>query len=131
MKRTVFLALLALFAFSHQPAFAQEGSLSAELSDTSEIGPSAITATVTFTARAAEQGTPVPTLLAQAPDESQKGGFWAYLRENWAALLALALLVAEAIVRLTPSDRDNSILNFLKSFIDKLIPNARQGGGSH
>mgnify|MGYP000110664597 CR=1 FL=1 len=38
---------------------------------------------------------------------------------------------AELIVRLTPSEKDNSILNAVKGFIDKILPNLTKDGGIH
>lgn len=49
--------------------------------------------------------------------------------EQW-ILLGLAIFhVAEVIVRLTPTEKDDSILNKIKSVLDAVIPNIKKGGG--
>ncbi len=54
-----------------------------------------------------------------------------FISENWIVLLTSLIGVAEVIVRLTPSKKDNSILNLVKRIIDAIIPNFRSGGGRH
>ena len=54
-----------------------------------------------------------------------------FISENWIVLLASLIGVVEVIVRLTPSDKDNSILNLIKRLIDAIVPNFRSGGGRH
>lgn len=51
---------------------------------------------------------------------------WAFLVENW-YILILPLL--EIIVRLIPGEKDNNILRIIQSWLDKIIPNNRAGGG--
>lgn len=77
-------------------------------------------------------------LLAQAPDSTgtsnvadSSGGLAGFLKSNWAALVGLLIALLEGITRLTPSERDNSVINFLKYLIDAIIPNRREGGGVH
>lgn len=50
---------------------------------------------------------------------------------QWAGIVAGIFAVAETIVRLTPTEKDNSILNAIKSFVDKIIPNLKSNGGEH
>ena len=54
-----------------------------------------------------------------------------FISENWIVLLTSLIGVAEVIVRLTPSEKDNSILNLIKRLIDVIIPNFHSGGGKH
>jgi hypothetical protein len=54
-----------------------------------------------------------------------------FLRLYWGKLLLSILGVVELIVRLTPTDKDNSIFNLLYSIINAIIPNLRAGGGLH
>jgi len=54
-----------------------------------------------------------------------------FFTENWGKILAGIIGLAEIIVRLTPSDQDNSILNLIKRIIDAIIPNFRIRGGKH
>ena len=42
------------------------------------------------------------------------------------------IAILEVVVRLTPSDKDNSLLNKVIWFIEKIIPNrSKQKGGLH
>ena len=43
--------------------------------------------------------------------------------ENWTEILLAVLGLAEVIVRLTPTEKDNSILNKIMWVVNKLIPN--------
>tara|TARA_R110002012_G_scaffold46573_4_gene122978 strand:- start:354 stop:497 length:144 start_codon:yes stop_codon:yes gene_type:complete len=43
--------------------------------------------------------------------------------ENWSEILLAVLGLAEVIVRLTPTEKDNSILNKVMWVVNKLIPN--------
>ena len=42
---------------------------------------------------------------------------------QWTEILLAILAIAEIIVRLTPTEKDNSILNKIMWVVDKLIPN--------
>ena len=46
-------------------------------------------------------------------------------------IVAILILVAEAIVSITPSEKDNSILLKIKRVINLIIPNLKKGGGKH
>jgi len=50
---------------------------------------------------------------------------------DWTEILALAIIVAEAITNITPSEKDNSILLKIKKIINFVIPNLKKGGGKH
>jgi hypothetical protein len=55
-----------------------------------------------------------------------------FLKRNWGVLLPALLVFVEVIVRLTRTEKDNSILNFIKILVDAVIPNRavkRIGGG--
>jgi len=52
-----------------------------------------------------------------------------FFSNNWGALLMGLLGFADLITRLTPSVKDNSILNFLSTIINAIIPNLKKGGG--
>lgn len=68
--------------------------------------------------------------FCQGP-EVVKDSFLDVLAENWAVVLTATLVFAEAIVKITPSEKDNSILNFIKKILDFVLPNIRKGGGEH
>lgn len=58
--------------------------------------------------------------------QTDGGGF---LLKNWGALLMGLLGLADLVTRLTPSEKDNSIVNFLISIFNVIIPNLKKGGG--
>jgi hypothetical protein len=80
----------------------------------------------------------MPTILF-AQDSTGTGGagsggdsFGDFLKENWGILLPALLVFVEAVIRLTPSEQDNSIFNFIKRIIDAILPNKASkevGGG--
>lgn len=57
-----------------------------------------------------------------------------WLMEHYTDLLAILLglvAVAEIVVNLTPSEKDNSVLLKIKNALSAVIPNFRKGGGTH
>ena len=57
-----------------------------------------------------------------------------WLIEHYADLIAIVvglIAVAEIVVNLTPSEKDNSILLKIKNALAAIIPNFRKGGGTH
>ena len=56
----------------------------------------------------------------------EKGNFFS---RNWGALIMGLLGFADLVTRLTPTEKDNSILNFLVSIFNAIIPNLKKGGG--
>lgn len=71
----------------------------------------------------------VETDSTPAPEKPK--GLWAWLKANWAVLIPAFVAFLETVFRLTPTNTDNSVLNFIKSILDWLIPNRRIGGGTH
>lgn len=57
------------------------------------------------------------------------GGIWDFFLANLSTIILALFALAEVIVRLTPTEKDNSILSFLKRLVDWLIPNISKGGG--
>ncbi len=53
-----------------------------------------------------------------------------FFSDNWGALLMGLLGFVDVVARLTPTEKDNSIVNFLLSFFNAIIPNFKKGGGS-
>ncbi len=53
-----------------------------------------------------------------------------FLSDNWGALLMGVLGFVDLVARLTPSEKDNSIVNFLMTLFNAIIPNFKKGGGS-
>jgi len=55
-----------------------------------------------------------------------------FLKEHWVAVSTALLVFIDVIVRLTPSEKDNSIFNLFKMVYDVIIPNLASkkiGGG--
>ena len=51
---------------------------------------------------------------------------------DWTTLIWSLIAIFEVIVRLTPSEKDNSLLNKVIWIVEKLIPNrSKQKGGLH
>lgn len=89
-------------------------------------------------ARPAKPAAPeVPVLRAQVADTTASdgtgdgGGFLAWAKAHWAVLAGALFAIAEAIVRVTPTERDNSIVNWLKKLLDGWLPNNSATGGQH
>jgi len=53
-----------------------------------------------------------------------------FLGISWENISFAVLSVIEVIVRIIPSAKDNSILNFISRFINYLVPNLRTDGGT-
>lgn len=54
-----------------------------------------------------------------------------FFKQNWQEILFGLLAFLEIIVRLTPSKKDNSILNIAIKIIEAILPNLKKGGGKH
>jgi hypothetical protein len=69
----------------------------------------------------------------QAPPEQTNVGQETsgnFFSNNWGAMLMGILGFVDLVARLTPSEKDNSIVNFLMSLFNAVIPNLKKGGGS-
>lgn len=76
--------------------------------------------------------TDTTTVTPPAGDADSKNLFaivWHWILQNKEASVGLLLLVLDALVRLTPTEKDNNLLRLLQSWLDKLIPNRKKGGG--
>jgi hypothetical protein len=65
-------------------------------------------------------------VLQVETDKQSLGGF---LAGNWGILSLSLLSFLEVITRLTPSEKDNTILKFLSNVLNAIIPNLKKGGG--
>ena len=61
-----------------------------------------------------------------------------WIQENWGQIVQITLIlyaIAEVVVKLTPSEKDNSILKkvaeIVNQIIDAVVPNLKKGGGTH
>ncbi|HEY3369336.1 MAG TPA: hypothetical protein VGK10_00730 [Prolixibacteraceae bacterium] len=60
-------------------------------------------------------------------DSETPGNFFL---ENWGSLALGLLTFLDVVARLTPTTRDNSIINLLSTIINAIIPNFKKGGGT-
>lgn len=79
----------------------------------------------------AQIATPAPDPIQSDPLQSDDVGWLNYVKSNFVTLAYALIAILEVIVRITPTERDNSLLSALKSLLDKLIPNRRVGGGTY
>lgn len=56
---------------------------------------------------------------------------WNFLKQWGIPLLGGIIALIEVIVRITPSEKDNAWLKWLKDIFDAIIPNLKKGGGTH
>ncbi|MBS1641551.1 MAG: hypothetical protein JSR11_03650 [Bacteroidetes bacterium] len=57
-----------------------------------------------------------------------------YITDNWETILSILVIsmpVFDAIVRLTPTKKDDTILSIIQKLLDKFLPNKKTGGGTH
>jgi hypothetical protein len=59
-------------------------------------------------------------------EKEAPGGF---IARNWGILTISLLGFFDVIARLTPTEKDNTILNFLSNILNVIIPNLKKGGG--
>ena len=52
-----------------------------------------------------------------------------FIQEHWVVLLLALLAFIEVIVRLTPTEKDNTIFAIVKRIINLFIPNRKKTGG--
>ncbi|HCY39963.1 MAG TPA: hypothetical protein DHV48_01155 [Prolixibacteraceae bacterium] len=69
-----------------------------------------------------------PLTPEQTNVEQQSAGN--FLTDHWGALLLGLLGFFDLVARLTPTEKDNSVVNFLLTIFNAIIPNFRKGGGS-
>jgi len=60
------------------------------------------------------------------PMEAPKGNFFS---DNWGELFLGLLRFYDLVARLTPTKKDNSVVNFLTMLYNAIIPNLKKGGG--
>ena len=53
-----------------------------------------------------------------------------FIKTNWFALLMGVLGLAEVITRLTPTEKDNTVLEWVKKALGIVFPNKKAGGGT-
>lgn len=100
-----------------------------ESADVQPAAPIPVTYSQTGPAPTLDEGQ--PETPAPAQDVLGSGGAWDFIKANFLELIFALLALLEILVRATKTEKDNSILNFIKSILDAIIPNRRVGGGSH
>lgn len=73
----------------------------------------------------------VPVAMFAQGDNGDSGGLlMGFLKDHWLALLIGLLAFAEVVTRLTPTKRDDTILEWIKQIIGVVFPNRKAGGGA-
>ena len=54
-----------------------------------------------------------------------------FVTENLVEIISGALVIAGVIVRLTPTEKDNSVFNLVKKILDTIVPNFDKKGNKH
>lgn len=75
----------------------------------------------------AKASSTIEASVSELAEPVEKGNFFTI---NWGTLLMGLLGFADLVARLTPTKKDNSIINFLSTIINAIIPNLKKGGGS-
>ncbi len=53
-----------------------------------------------------------------------------FFKDNWVPLLLGLIGLAEVVTRLTPTKKDDSILEWVKKLLDVFLPNNKKEGGT-
>jgi hypothetical protein len=76
----------------------------------------------------ASSDTEDPNVAVSKLVEPVEGGN--FFSDNWGALVLGLFGFIDLVARLTPTEKDNSIVNFLMTLLNSIIPNFKKGGGS-
>ncbi|HEY3372253.1 MAG TPA: hypothetical protein VGK10_15465 [Prolixibacteraceae bacterium] len=87
----------------------------------------ALTGTASAPSTKASVAGDVQIAFEQTNEESEAPGN--FFTRNWGTLVLGLLGFADLVTRLTPTEKDNSIVNFLVSVFNAIIPNLKKGGG--
>lgn len=61
--------------------------------------------------------------------DAEKQSVGGFLSANWGVLSLSLLSFLEVITRLTPTEKDNTVLKLLSNILNAIIPNLKKGGG--
>lgn len=53
-----------------------------------------------------------------------------FFKDNWFVLLMGLIGLAEVITRLTPTQKDNTVLEWIKQILNIVVPNKKREGGT-
>ena len=89
------------------------------------------TAAVLFTAALIAQAPAGAAEATQVTIPQLMEQLYKWITANWQEVLIFTIALAEFITRLTPTEKDNALLKTIVSWLDKLLPNRKKGGGVH
>ena len=69
-----------------------------------------------------------PVAVESSVIETSAGTPGGFLAEHWDKLLLGLLGFYDLVARLTPTTKDNSVVNFLTNLLNAVIPNLKMGG---
>jgi hypothetical protein len=72
---------------------------------------------------------PLYTLTSMEGGEGEVQSEGSWILRNWLELLLGLLAFIEIVVRLTPTKRDDSIIDWIHKLLSAIIPNKIKGGG--
>ena len=52
-----------------------------------------------------------------------------YITENWEFILPIIIAIYELVIRVKPTNKSKSIVNWVAVVFDKVVPNLKKGGG--
>jgi hypothetical protein len=70
-----------------------------------------------------------PVAIESAITETNGGTFGGFISANWGKLVLGLLSFYDLVARLTPTEKDNTIVTFLTKLLNAVIPNNKKGGG--
>lgn len=73
----------------------------------------------------------VPLAVAQGGNEAPAAlTILEFLKQNWSELVLGLFAFIEVIVRITPTQQDDSWFQWLRKIIDAVLPSRQSGGGN-
>ena len=70
-------------------------------------------------------------VMAQGAEVAQDSSFWNIIKDNIEVIVWSLIGFITVIVRLTPTKKDDDILNWIVKILNVIIPNRKAGGGTH
>ena len=64
-----------------------------------------------------------------AQGEAIEPNIFDWVKANYIILIGIVMTLFEAVVRLTPTEKDNNLFRTIQSWLDMLLPNYKKGGG--
>lgn len=70
-----------------------------------------------------------PVAVESSITQSNDGSVGGFIIANWGKLLLGLLGFYDVVARLTPTEKDNTVVSFLTNLLNYIIPNLKKGGG--